>query len=128
MSTLPHDASSAAAGEHQIPVVPVTPYDALVAEAVSEFESGAEWLGVSRPPTAELLDLCQKVVAFTVELFPAEMSIKVRNDPEITDDLYFVFDVNTSGTVDEIVAQFDEWHRRLRPAVGRRSELFRLSI
>jgi hypothetical protein len=128
MSTLPQDAKGTAGDERQVPVVAVPCFGHMVDKAVSEFESGAEWLGLPRPPTAELLDLCRKVAAFTSEIFPAGMSIKIRNDPEITDDLYFVFEVETTGSADEIVAKFDKWHRRLRRTVARRSELFRLSI
>lgn len=128
MSTLPHDRSSDTTADHAVRVVTTTSLDRLVDEAVSEFESGAEWLGVPRPPTAELRDLCRKVASFTADIFPGAMAIKVRNDPEITDDLYFVFDVEPTGSVDEVVARFDEWHRRLRPAVGSRWDLFRLSI
>lgn len=124
MSTLPNDTSRDVAAENQVPVIAVAPFDRQVDDAVREFESGAQWLGVPRPPTAELRELCRKVAAFTAELFPAGLTIKVRNDPEIADDLHFVFDVATSGDVDEIVARDNEWHFRLRREVGGRAELF----
>jgi hypothetical protein len=127
MSTLPHDASHATEVVHQTPVIP-PPYEQLVEEAVREFESDAELLRIPRPPTAELLDVCRKVAAFTSELFPDGMAIKVKNDPEIADDLYFVFRVVAVGSIDELVSKDNEWHRRLRPAVGARAEFFCLAI
>jgi hypothetical protein len=128
MSTLPRHPIGQTAAGHQVPVVPAIAYESLVDEAVSEFESGAEWLGVPRPSTAELHELCRKVAALTSELFPAGMKIRVRNDPEIASDVYFVFDVVTSGNVDDIVTRDNEWHRRLRQDVGNRAELFCLTF
>lgn|SRR5487761_1134576 len=129
MSSLPHDASDTAAADRPMPLISGVPrYEQQVDEAVSEFESGAEWLGVPRPSTSELRDLCRQVAAFTAGMFPAGMAIKVKNDPECTDDIYFVFDVVDSGGVDEMVARDNEWHRRLRGEVGRQAELFCLSI
>lgn len=129
MSTLPHDPSHATAADNQTPVMPsVARYEQQVDDAVTEFEAGTYWLRVPRPPTAELRDVCRKVAAFTAELYPDGMVIKVRNDPEITDDIYFVFHVVDSGSEDDIVARDNEWHRRLRQVVDRQAELFCLSI
>ncbi|HQU47278.1 MAG TPA: hypothetical protein PK867_31030, partial [Pirellulales bacterium] len=99
MSTVPHDPSHATDAAHAAPVFAPASYQQKVDEAVSEFESGAYWLGIPRPPTAELREICRKVAAYTAEIFPGEMRIKVRNDPEITDDLYFVFEVVCDGDV-----------------------------
>lgn len=128
MSTLPHDPGHASRSEVHAPVRLAAYYEQTVDEAVHEFESGAEWLGIPRPPTAELRDVCRQVAAFTAELFPRGVSIKVRNDPEITGDLYFVFEVADVGSVDEIVARHDDWHRRLVDLRGRQPGLVRLSI
>ena len=127
MSTLPHDASHATEVAHQAPVIP-PPYEQLVEQAVREFESDAELLRIPRPPTAELLDICGKVAAFTSELFPDGMTIKVKNDPEIADDLYFVFRVVAVGSEDDMLAQGKQWHARVLLVRGRRPGLVRLAM
>ena len=128
MSTIPHDQSHTVQGGRSPPLVQPAAYEQKVDEAVSQFEAAADGLAIPRPPTAELREVCRKVAAYTAELCPGEMSIAVTNDPEITGVLYFVFEVAVNGSVEEIVALNDEWHRRLRAAVGTRRELFCLSI
>lgn len=72
--------------------------------------------------------MCGEVAAFTAELFPGELKIRVKNDPEIADDLYFVFAVRATGDVDDIVCRNDLWHRRVMQIEAKRHGLFRLAI
>jgi hypothetical protein len=85
-------------------------------------------LGVEPPAPAELRRLCGEVTAFTADLFPGEMQVRVKNDPEIPDDLYYVFAVRGTGTVDELVARNDQWHRHVMRTEGHRHGLFRLAV
>lgn len=126
MSTIPRDPIDVADTGHLPSLRPTSQRD--LNEIVWEFESAAESIGIARPPRAELHDLCRHVAAFTAELFPAEPDIKVKNDPEIPSDLYFVFTVAATGTVDDLAARYDQWHRRVIHSEGRWHGLFRLAI
>lgn len=97
-------------------------------EAVRRFEAAAENLGIERPSSAELRRLCGQVATFTAELFPGEICVRVKNDPEILTDLYFVFAIRASENIDDLVARNDQWHRRVMRTEGRRHGLFRLAI
>lgn len=99
-----------------------------VEDAASGFESAAEKLGIDCPPAVELRQLCRQVAGFTAELFPGAMDVEVRVDPEIADDLYFVFEVLAAGSADEIVERDAEWHRRLVGVARRWPGMFRLSV
>jgi hypothetical protein len=99
-----------------------------VEEAATRFDLAAENLGVDRPPPLELRQLCRQVAGFTAELFPGAMGVEVRVDPEIPDDLYLVFQVGATASVDEIVQRDAEWHRRLVGVARRWPGMFRLSI
>lgn len=128
MSTIPHDPGRAVGTVPATAILQPVSYEQKVANAVNEFEAAALWLGISRAPTSELRDLCRKVAEYTADLFSDGFAIKVKNDPEIPDDLYFVFEVCLDESVDKLVAMNDEWHRRLLLVPGRPSGLFRLSI
>ena len=65
--------------------------------------SAARASSTTHPSQAELSDLCRQAAAFTAELFPGGMEIRVKNDPEIPDDLYFVFAVRATGSVDDVL-------------------------
>ncbi|HEV3006720.1 MAG TPA: hypothetical protein VGX78_19780 [Pirellulales bacterium] len=64
----------------------------------------------------------------TARLFAAVDRIEHIEDPEIPGEAYFVFHVSAAGTLDEIVASHDEWHRGLRQIDRERRGIFRLSI
>lgn len=64
----------------------------------------------------------------TATLFAAGCRIEHAQDPEIPGETYFVFHVSAEGTVDEVVAKHDEWHRGLRQIDRERRGIFRLSI
>lgn len=93
-----------------------------------EFELTAERLGISQPTAAELNQLCCQVAAFTAELFPGEMRIRVHNDPDIPDDFYILFSVDAAGDLDDLAAKNDEWHGLLCRLPSRFSGLFRLDV
>lgn len=96
--------------------------------ALRRFESAAEHLGVHRPPAIELDRLCREIATFTRELFPGAIGVDVRVDPEIPDDLYFVFEVAAVGNFEDIVQRDEEWHRRSVAVARHWPGLFRLSI
>lgn len=125
MSTLPRDHTDAA---HTVVRAAVLPARRELGEVVREFEAAAERLGVSKPTATELNRLCGQVAAFTAELFPGEMHIRINNDPEIPDDLYILFGVDATGGIDELAAKNDEWHGRVCRMPTRFSGLFRLSV
>lgn len=76
----------------------------------------------------ELQIAMDAVLAATKQLFPREVTIQKSSDPEIPDEEYFVFRALATGTVDEIVAKYDEWHRRLPQLAPGNEAMFRLSI
>ena len=90
MSTVPRNSSDAAHAEAQATVLPAARPD--IDEVARQFDAAAESLGIERPAPAELRQLCRQVAAFTGEVFPGEMAIEIRVDPEIRDDLYLVID------------------------------------
>lgn len=124
MSTLPRDSTDATNGN----VVMMAPAGTDVEEAVRTFQSAAASLAIAPLDAGVLKGLCQQVAVFTSELFPGEVRIMVKNDPDIPQDLYFVFRVRSKAGVDELAALNDQWHRRLLMLKGRRSGLFRLAI
>ena len=125
MSTL-RDSTDAANARSTATILPAGRRD--FNEVVREFETAAASLGTAHPSLAELSDLCRQAAAFTAELFPGGMEIRVKNDPEIPDDLYFVFAVRATGSVDDIVARNDQWHRCVARTEGKWHGLFRLAI
>lgn len=123
MSTLPHDSADA---QQRTPVMPTAVHD--LDGVAGEFEIAAKSLGVQRPSTTELHGLCRQVAAFTTDLFPGKLIVKIGNDPEVTDDLYFVFEVGATGGINDIAARHDEWHGRVCQLPITLPGLFRLSI
>lgn len=126
MSTVPRKAIDTANAPS--PAVVLPPVGPNLDETIRRFEAAAEIFGVTPPPAPELRRLCGQVVDFTAELFPGEMRVEVKNDPEIPDDVFFRFGVDATGTIDDIAARNDEWHARVCRLPARFSGMFRLSI
>lgn len=124
MSTVPRKAT--APSEASSPAVVLPPVRPDLDEAVRRFEVAVEGFGVE--PPSPLRRLCTQVAGFTAELFPGEMRVEVKNDPEIPDDVFFRFSVDATGTIDEIAARNDQWHERVCRLPARFSGMFRLSI
>lgn len=125
MSILPRGSSGAAA--YQAAVSVVLP-GGTIREAVDAFVCAAEALGIERPSEAELFDFCRQVADFTATLFPGEIAVAIKNDPEASDDLYFVFRVAVNGNLDDLMARSREWHLATRETARRWSDLFCLSF
>ena len=125
MSILPRDPTGAAHAEARATVLPAR---RDLDQVLRDFEATAEHLHSSRPSAVELNHLCRQIAAMTTELFPGEIALETRVDPEIADDLYLVFEVRASGSIDEIVARDEQWHRRLLSIARNWPGLFRLSI
>lgn len=126
MSTLHPDTSDAAGAQPPVVTTPLgrSPFE----EALRDFEEAAQHFSIATPSSAELQELCQRAEAITRELFPGEFSVEARTDPEIPDDLYLVWEVRATGSITEILARNDEWHRRVCPLAHEFPGLFRLSI
>lgn len=126
MSTVPRKATDdSGVGPAAVVLSPLRPN---LDETVRRFQAAAEVFGVVPPVSAELRRLCSQVADFTAELFPGEMHVEVKNDPEIPDDLFFRFAVVATGTIDDIAALNDQWHARVCRLPATPSGLFRLSI
>lgn len=125
MSTLPHDTTSAKAESH---AAVLTAPHAMLSDVVRRYVGAAGRLGIQRPAEAELADFCRQVATFTMALFPGKLTVDMRVDPEIHDDLYLVFEVGATGSIDEIVKLDEQWHRRLLTVAPQWPGLFRLSI
>jgi hypothetical protein len=126
MSTAPRNEVNTADAPGHAVVMPSARPD--LDELVQRFECAAESLAVEPPPSPELRQLCSQVAGFTAELFPGEMRVEVKNDPEIPDDIFFRFGVDAMGTIDDIAARNDEWHARVCRLPARFSGMFRLSV
>lgn len=127
MSTLPRGSDPAADASYQAAVrvahLPLD-YDA----AVREFEQAAKALSIEPPSDYELRHLCQQVAAISADLFPGEIAVKIKNDPELADDLYIVFHVATASNLEEMMARSREWHLSVHGLAGRWSDMFCLSF
>lgn len=128
MSTLPRDSSELIDAAGSSPVVPASRQEQNFDEAIRDFASMVDEIGITRPSDDELRDLCQRVAMMTVEIFPGELVVKAERDWEIPDDIYFVFNVRVTGSVDDIAARIQQWHTNLGPAAGRQDGLFCLSF
>lgn len=126
MSTLPGDFRGSAFAESQGAIVP--PAGVNTDDHVREFELAAIRLKVSVPSAAELSNLYRQVLETTADLFPGKLRVSVKNDPEISDDIYFLFAVDVTGSIDDIAARTDEWHGRVCRLPNKFSGLFRLSV
>lgn len=73
-------------------------------------------------------DHTSEVLQFTREIFPGSVTIFERDDPEIPNHCYLLFQVTSCGTIESLAAQNDEWHRRLCQLPGRIPGRYRLSI
>lgn len=124
MSTLPRGSTNATDANYLM----MAPADPALEEVVSKFQAAAESLAIAPLDPVTLNELCRQVAVFTAELFPGEMRGMVKNDPEILEDLYFVYRVRATGDLDHLAALNDLWHRRLLTLKGRRPGLFWLSI
>lgn len=125
MSTLPHDARHSA---DAAPVIATIGNGQQLDALFHEFEAAAEEVGMSRPAATELRELCRQVADISQRIFPGEVSFKLGRDWELPDDIYFLVDVWTSGTPDEVVAKASDWHLAMHEAAGRRWRLFCLSF
>lgn len=122
---LPSDTAHAG---HPAPVVMPAPSERQFDQLVGEFAVAADELRVFRPAEAELRELCRQVASFTSELFPGEMTIEVRHDREIPNDIYFVVDVSAAGSIDDVMARVRQWHFALHRTAGGLADLFCLSF
>ncbi len=81
-----------------------------------------------RQTQGELQMTKNALLAVTRQLFSGEVTIEHVSDPEIHGEEYFVFRAAASGTLDQIVAKYDEWHRQLPRLAPGNESMFRLSI
>lgn len=126
MPMVPQHATDTSPVECIGPITPSTRLD--VNEAIRRFEAAAAALGIEPQSLADLTRHFKDVAVFTEELFPGNMQVVVRNDPDIPDDLYFVFSVGAKGDLADIAARNDEWHGRVYRMPVAFCGVFRLSI
>jgi hypothetical protein len=125
MSTLPHATSS----RTNPALLVTTQYSEEDLDAVvREFESVANEVGIACPSAPELRDLCRQVAQVSQRLFPGDVKLTVGRDWGIPDWIYFVVDVWTSGTPDEVIAQIREWNLTVHRIEGKGRELFCLAF
>jgi len=68
-----------------------------------------------------------QVIELTERLFGGSVSIDKEDDPEYPAQ-YFVVSTRASGTIEELVAKTDTWHRAIREALGDRINDYRLIV
>ena len=56
--------------------------------------------------------IVQQVLALTREIFSGDVRVYEAEDPEIPGDGYHVFEVRAEGSVDEVLTQDEQRHRR----------------
>ena len=89
----------------------------------SQFQSGPP-----QPTYFEVRAALETVMQITREVFPStDFKCAEREDPE-SDDRHFEIRVPDRGTIPEILARDDEWHRRLLAIPSPTRGLFRLLI
>jgi hypothetical protein len=62
------------------------------------------------------------------ELFGSDVFVVLEEDAEIPDDLHLVFEVKTTGEVDNILRKEDEWHERSIELAPKALSFFRLLV
>jgi hypothetical protein len=128
MSTLPENAASAAKVPDTGTVLHQVAAKLDLDSAISHFIATADGLSARRPESHELTTIVYQLAAVSQELFPGKLTVETAVDPEIRDDVCVLFQVDASGTIEEIMALNDRWHRRLVSIAPQWSGLFRLSI
>ncbi|HET6881810.1 MAG TPA: hypothetical protein VFI31_16720 [Pirellulales bacterium] len=128
MSTLPHNLPDAAKPQTAAAVLRETASGLEVDAAIRDFIATADDLRASRPPSEELAKMANQVAAITRELFPGKLAIETGVDPEIRDDVCLLFQIEASGSVEEILVRHDQWHRRVLPLAPKWPGLLRLAI
>jgi len=91
----------------------------------SDLASASFSLPAAAPPL--LAQDHQRVLDYTKRLFGSDPSVELDVDPE-TSETYFVVSAPGTGSVDDLVALDDKWHRDLRAEVGSVADQYRLSI
>lgn len=81
----------------------------------------SEWEG-------ELNEVRETVFRFTKEMFPGPVAQLEGEDPEIAGRVSIVLGVKARGSINDVVALNEQWHRRLRAAAGSHSRKFCLSL
>ena len=128
MSTLPENAAEAGNAQTTGAVLRQTASEVDIEAAMRHFASTADGLGSRRPASDELTKMIFQLTAVTRELFPGKLLVETGVDPEIRDDVCVLFQAEASGSVDEILALHDQWHRRALSIAPEWPGLFRLSI
>jgi hypothetical protein len=80
---------------------------------------------ISKP---EISSRLASVLAMTQELFPGEVKVCEKEDPEIPDESYVVLYVSSSNSVEDIVGRYTDWHQRITEVAPDALGLFRLAI
>ena len=124
MSTLPHNAPDTAHTDQQGAVVPIAAPD--LDAAVRHFVATADALAAPRPTTEELRTWIRQVADITRELFPGKLVVETGVDPEIREDVSLLIQVEVRGSIEEIMALDEQWHRRVVSVAPKWSGLFRL--
>lgn len=89
-------------------------------------------LAASGPAPEQILSACPAVSEFalreyTAAIFGGSVAVRVETDPEFGDQ-HLVAEVIGRGSVDEVAARFDQWHRRLRQEFGTQATHYRLAL
>jgi hypothetical protein len=80
----------------------------------------AQCLGVAR--------YLPEVVAFTAEIFDGISDVRVEPDPEIPEEVFIIFDVPVTESVEDILDKERKWSRRLLAAIPRAPRPFSLAV
>lgn len=126
MSTQPRNAADSAHTYEQAAVVPSAGGD--LDAAVRNFVETADAMGASRPATSELHGWMRQVADITRELFPGKFVVETGVDPEISDDVSLLIQVESTGGIDEIMALDARWRLGVFPIAPKWPGLFCLLI
>jgi len=70
----------------------------------------------------------ETMLTMTRQLFPGEVVVRRKADPEIAEEAFYSIRVRASGSVADVVAKDRQWHERLVEIVPESAGLFRLSM
>jgi hypothetical protein len=68
-----------------------------------------------------------RVLEITRQVFGGEVAIGLENDPELPSQ-YFVVSTTARGSIEQLAALVDDWHRMVRAALGDGISDYRLLV
>jgi len=88
-------------------------------------------LAIDATPSQQVatgIDTTARTIRLTQSLFSDQVRVEVKQDPEIPDRSYLVFNVTAEGTLADIVNRRLQWHEQVRGLIPDAAQRLRLSV